>query len=439
MHPNGASRVRSRSTVPPILLDDDPTGSQLSHDVAVLLDEGCGGLAAALSEAPGAVHIITNTRAMSPAAAYERTRSAAERARQVAPGSRLVLRGDSTLRGHLLEEYDAVRDVAYPGEDPALLLVPAMPSEGRVTLGGVHYCTEAGLRVPVSSTAYARDGLFSFDSSRLLDYAEQRSAGRFPASKGVEVRLADLLDGGADVIASALATAAGNGPAVVSVDSVTMDHLQFVLDGIEAAEAQGVSLVTRCSPALASLLAGGTDPAVGAPTAEAGVLVVVGSYVANTTAQLERLVQRTGTQPIEVDVGVLSLEGIRADAEVHRAATAAGALLSTEGLAVLATPRYRSEDLNDLDSGAQIARSLARIAGRVDPRPSVVITKGGITSAVTLQHGFGVSRARVEGAITTGVSLWDAGTERPAFVVFPGNVGDGDTLADVALMCRGDL
>ena len=47
------------------------------------------------------------------------------------------LRGDSTLRGHLLEEYRAVRDSTFAGSSStAPAAFPALPAAGRVTVGG---------------------------------------------------------------------------------------------------------------------------------------------------------------------------------------------------------------------------------------------------------------------------------------------------------------
>ena len=84
-----------------------------------------------------------------------------------APDARLVLRGDSTLRGHLLEEYRGVSATSIcPGEWPPLLLVPALPSAGRVTVGGVHLFERDGRRVPLHETEYARDGVFALRATR---------------------------------------------------------------------------------------------------------------------------------------------------------------------------------------------------------------------------------------------------------------------------------
>jgi uncharacterized protein YgbK (DUF1537 family) len=72
----------------------------------------------------------------------------------------------------------------------------------------------------------------------------------------------------------------------------------------------------------------------------------------------------------------------------------------------------------------------------IDIRPRYIIAKGGITSSDTATKGLRMKRARVLGQAAPGVPLWrcDEETSRHRgvpFVVFPGNVGTDDTLAEV--------
>ena len=67
--------------------------------------------------------------------------------------------------------------------------------------------------------------------------------------------------------------------------------------------------------------------------------------------------------------------------------------------------------------------------------PRYVIAKGGITSSDVASHGLGIRHATVRGPMLPGiVSLWEP-ADGPAagipYVVFAGNVGDDDSLADV--------
>jgi uncharacterized protein YgbK (DUF1537 family) len=150
---------------PDVVLDDDPTGTQAVTGVPVVLDVDADHLRR-VAEGARAVHVLTNVRALPPAAAERLTFAAAGAARAALPGSRIILRGDSTLRGHVLEEVRAVTRAAFDGVVPVLLLVPALPAAGRITLGGVHWLATDGDRRPLHETEFARDGTFAYRSSR---------------------------------------------------------------------------------------------------------------------------------------------------------------------------------------------------------------------------------------------------------------------------------
>ena len=111
-------------------------------------------------------------------------------------------------------------------------------------------------------------------------------------------------------------------------------------------------------------------------------------------------------------------------------AAAASVVLRRTGLAILATPRERPAGTTELEAGRRIAEGLARAAGAVDPRPGVVIAKGGITAAVTLRAGFGADEAEVIGPVVSGVSRWRAGGGLD-YLVVPGNVGDDELLVEL--------
>ena len=71
-----------------------------------------------------------------------------------------------------------------------------------------------------------------------------------------------------------------------------------------------------------------------------------------------------------------------------------------------------------------VATAYGRLAATTNRSP------GGITSAVTLQHGLGAGEAEVVGPVLPGVSHWHAiGRRGPLeYLVVPGNVGDDDLL-----------
>lgn len=407
---------------PLIVLDDDPTGTQAVTDTPVLL-EWDAELVAEAANGARAVHLLTNARAFPPERAHAVTLDGARAAVDALGEPRLALRGDSTLRGHLLEEYLAVCDARFGGRRPPLLLVPALPHAGRITVRGVHLIERDGTRTPLHETEYARDGAFAYSDARLLRWADERTDGLLGAAAGREVAPAG--------VAEAILELQGQA-AVVATDAETLDDLEAVAEGLRTAEREGAEVVVRSAPTFVGVLAGNLARGRAAPPTAEALLVVVGSYVPQTTRQLAALAARHPESVVEVDARALASESPQA--EVERAAREARARLDSDGLAVLATPRQRPEGTATLEAGERIAAALARAAGAVGA--PVVLAKGGITSAVTARVGLGARRATCRGPLVDGVALWELEDGTP-YVVFPGNVGGDGTLLEVVELLRG--
>ena len=412
------------------VIDDDPTGAQAEADIPLMVAWGEELLEGIERRQPRAFHLLTNSRALEPGEAYRVVRDASEAVAAALPDADIVLRGDSTLRAHLLEEYRGLRDAAFDGEDTALMLVPALPPAGRVTVDGVHRLERDGLSMPLHETEYARDGGFSYRSARLLEWADERSGGFFPAPRGHELHLEELRSGGPDAVASVLAQAAASAPAVFAPDVRDDTDLDVIAAGLRSAIDDGTRVIVRSAPAfvgrLAHTAAAGLVPA---PRAERGLLVACGSYVPTTSRQLASLVNRRPGSLVEVDTATLASGDI--DAAVERAAE----LIEHGGLAIVASSR--DLDARGFAYGQRIAHGLARIVAELRTRVDVVLSKGGITSAVNLSDGLGAQEADVIGPLADGISLWRVTTpegERMSYVVFPGNVGGDEALAAVVDM-----
>lgn len=422
-----------------VVLDDDPTGVQTLAGIRVLLAWDPARVRAALAGRPS-VHLITNTRALPAERVRTFVAGAASAALEGVPDAAVVLRGDSTLRGHMLEEYLGVRDVVAPSGWPVLLLVPALPSAGRVTVGGLHLFDRCGRRTPLHETEYARDGVFAYASARLLEWAEERSGGLFRSGEGRELHL-DVLHsrGPAAVTEALLALQASGNPAALAPDAETLDDLEVVAEGYRAATASGVSVIVRCAPTFAGVLAGTTAAGlVPSPSARGSVLVVCGSYVPQSTRQLSRLLDARLGSLVEADV--VALAGDDPTGEIAELTADVSHRLAADRLAVLATPRERPAGTASLDAGERIAAGLAQVVAGARPRPSLLVAKGGITAAVTLRDGVGAADAEVVGPVEPGVSLWSAlwpdGRELD-YLVVPGNVGDDDLLARLVAAVAG--
>ena len=94
-----------------IVLDDDPTGTQSATGVTVLLESDADLLTDALRHADS-VYVQSNSRALDESTAVALIRriraDGEEAARRLGVEVRFVLRGDSTLRGHVFAETEVL-------------------------------------------------------------------------------------------------------------------------------------------------------------------------------------------------------------------------------------------------------------------------------------------------------------------------------------------
>lgn len=432
-----------------IVLDDDPTGTQSVSNLPVLTQWQPADFRWALGRGVPAVYVLTNTRSLDAAEAAERNEQVVTNALEAAGGVPLafVSRSDSTLRGHFPLEPDVIARVLRERagiETDGVVIVPAFPDAGRVTIGGVHYMLGADdVLTPVADTEFARDASFGFSHSALADYVEEKSAGRLPASSVIGLHLG-IVRAGATAIADALEPATAGTPIVV--DAVTENDLRLLALGLDLAERRGKRFVYRVgppfvrarigqavrSPLTAADAFGGTAPVAG------GGLVVVGSHVSMTTRQLARLTEEhASASVVEIDVSELLAAESAAYlddivARVSGGLAGADVILQTSRTLVSTADPARSLQIARTVSAA-VVQVVQRVLART--RPRFVIAKGGITSSDVAALGLEIRHAMVRGPMLPGiVSLWEP-MDGPAtgipYVVFAGNVGDEDSLLAV--------
>lgn len=436
-----------------VVLDDDPTGSQSVHDVPILTRWEPADVAWAFGLETSALFILTNTRSLDPGAVASLLTEVLAAVEDAAQASRrpysVIVRGDSTLRGHFPLETDLVtREMETRGHRVrGVLLVPAFPEAGRVTAHGVHYAKVADTYVPVGETDYARDATFGYQSSRLLDYAQERSGDRYPPETLLSLTLDDLRGGGPQRVAEVLTSAPE--ACVVACDAVTREDLDVLAAGQTAAEAAGVLYVVRSGPSYVAARAGmrpapPVRPLV--PPAGRHGLVVVGSHVDLTVRQLARLREVPDITFLELDVQRV-LAGDASGLVAELTAEAVGQLASND--VCIVTSRTRIDGTTP-QASLEIARSVSTaLVGAVAAIQSSVplawvVAKGGITSHDTATRGLGINRAIVAGQLFPGkASLWTAVSDvgdpvGMSYVVFPGNVGDDGSLAEAVQLLRAD-
>lgn len=460
----------SSSTSPRVLvvLDDDPTGTQSVADLPVLTrwDEADFTWAFAHireNRTRPAVYVLTNTRSLDPEEAASRNQEIVRNALAAASTAGLMLgfisRSDSTLRGHYPLEPDVIAATiaAETGETTdGVVIAPAFPDAGRVTIGGVHYMRgsgeDSGTLTPVAETEFAKDASFGFANSELAKYVEEKSQGRFPANHVIVLDLAIIRAGAAandpaisaNAIADALEPATNSTPIVA--DIVTENDFRALALGLEEAERRGKKLLYRVGPPFVRGRIGQEIRAALTPDeayagnspSTAGGLIVVGSHVGVTTRQLNHLTAgHRSARTVEIDVE--QVLGAEADAYIAMVASDVVDALH-QGDVIVHTSRLLIKT-DDSAASLKIARTVSAAVVAVVNRtlktfpPRFVIAKGGITSSDVATRGLEIRHAVVRGPMLPGiVSLWEP-VDGPAkgipFIVFAGNVGNDQSLTDV--------
>ena len=426
-----------------VVLDDDPTDVQTVHDIDVLTTWKPPDVADALLRPEPLFYVLTNSRALKRSEAVQLAEAVA-RALSIAgrgTGKRIdvISRGDSTLRGHYPWEVDPLTSLVGPNGPDGHLVIPAFPQGGRVTVGGVHYVLEGEDFVPVGTTDFARDPTFGFSTSYLPHWIEEKSGGRWSSRDVLQIPLAMLRAGDPKPVADVLASATSNQP-IVS-DAASDADLTVLAAAVLRAEARGRRFLARSAASFVKARIGLEDrpPLRGEDLRSLAAgpgIVLVGSYVSRTSEQLARVLAVDVAEAREIPVRSL-LQGDGRD-EVARTAAWANACLAQGRTAIVYTSRGLVTEHDHRDHvhvAATISSALSSIVVSLQHRPSWLLAKGGITASDVATRGLGVSRARVLGQVTTGVSLWELGPESRypglAYVVFPGNVGGPDALLDV--------
>jgi uncharacterized protein YgbK (DUF1537 family) len=441
------------------VLDDDPTGSQSVHRVAVVTVLERDQYEAALGQPGATCFILTNTRSLPGPEAASLTGTVArdlfDLARQHDFSLEIVSRSDSTLRGHVVSEVRAIdaarRQATGKGYD-AVLFVPAFLEAGRVTAHDVHWARVDGELTPVGETEFARDASFGYRASDLKQFLAEKSGGSIEADHVRSVSLDDIRIGGEEKVAAILAAVPAG--AFVVVNAVDYADLEIVALGIMRAINEGRSFMYRTGPSFVRAFAGlearaplTTADIRAATKARRGGhgLVVVGSHVGLTGRQVAFASSRGDIADIELDVSRVIDPRQRDDyvaaigAEVSAQLAAANVLVSTSRALVRGPgPEASLRIARDVSSAV-----VDVVRAALQARPSWVIAKGGITSHDVAVQGLRIRRAEVLGQLFPGmVSVFRPVAAPPEvlgipYVVFAGNVGDEEALAQAISILSG--
>lgn len=434
-----------------VVLDDDPTGVQTVHDVSVYTGWDEAALTVGFEEPSPIFFVLTNSRSFT---REDTVRIHAEIGETLCRVSKktgkdyiLISRSDSTMRGHFPFETAALREAIerrsakrFDGE----IICPFFQEGGRFTIGDIHYVREGDALVPAGDTEFARDKSFGYASSHIGAYVEEKTAGAYRKADCTYLSIPELRAGDLRPVVEKLMAVRDFRKVVVNaVDYV--DIKLFVTAFAEAVQA-GKEFLFRSAAAIPKVLGNVSDQPllrreqlIDAGNTHGGI-VLIGSHVNKTTQQFEALRDcRFPAVFIEFDQHqVLAAQGL--EPEVRRVVALAGEAVSRGDNAVVYTRRERFDlDTDDKEAqlkvSTQISDAVTSIIGRLPVRPNFIIAKGGITSSDVGTKALGVKKATVMGQVEPGVPVWMTGEEskfpRMPYVIFPGNVGERDTLRKI--------
>ncbi len=434
----------SRSAYKIVILDDDPTGTQTVKDLPVLTEWSVSALEAELVGEFPAFFILTNSRSLPEpeacALAQEIGTNIQQASERTGVRTILISRGDSTLRGHFPAEVDAMAEVTGKAHLPYLVL-PFFLEGGRYTVYDVHYVREEDRLVPAAQTPFAKDAVFGFDHSNLTGWVEEKTGGRIAANEVVSVSIEDIRVGGPSRVAAILGSVE-DGQACV-VNAVSYRDMEVLVVALLEVEAAGKEFLYRTAASFVRTRTG-LDHRAGllerddlVSESDYGGLFVIGSYVEKTSQQVKALFEKTDIRPIEIDVHKL-LDPDQNREEVDRVINETSLTLGEGKDAAVYTSRklVTGDDAGEnLAIGQTVSNGLIEIVKKLSVQPRYLVAKGGITSSDVATKGLGVKRAMVIGQALPGVPAWRLGSETcypgMPYIIFPGNVGGDDALAQV--------
>lgn len=442
-----------------LVIDDDATGSQTVHDVALLFSPEFQDVLRALDKPGAAAFVLTNARSVDAREAAKRSFEVASMVplleERLGGPVRLISRSDSTLRGHFAAEIEALRDARRRGggrDYDCIIFAPGYFEAGRVTIAAMHRALVQGAYVPVGETEFARDPDFEYRSSDLRQFVAERLSSAPDAggwSAGIRsVGLGLIRRGGVKEVEEALlCDAVPSGFAVV--DGTCYADYEVVASAASELERKGRAFLYRTGPSFVTAVLGQEPPeALGKielPSGGSrGGLVVVGSHVRLTNLQLAHVQSHHRLRVVEVDARLVVDPATR-DRHVAEVQDRVNEALDG-GDVLLVTSRTLVRRIGDgLGVARCISDALVRIVSAlVDRPPRWLVAKGGITSHDLAERALGIRSAVVTGQLERGaISLvvpQESRGKTPgmAYVIFAGNVGAEDSLTRTIKALNGE-
>lgn len=443
-------QIRSTFTHKIIILDDDPTGVQTVHDIPVFTDWSTETIHDVFLEKRQMVFILTNSRSFSKSKTREEHKKIAQRiaavSKELDMPFLIVSRSDSTLRGHYPLETEVLRDaleqqshMLFDGE----IIMPFFKEGGRVTVDDVHYIHQGQTYTPASESEFAKDRMFGFSNSNLRDWVSEKTEGFYQKDSVLSVTLDELRNLDIESITDKLLRLRDFQKMIVN--AVTEDDVKVFSIALLTSINKGKKFLYRTAASFTKVIGNVTDrpyltkkELIDSSNKQGG-LIVIGSHVQKTTDQLNELKELTDIHFVEFNCSIADSES-QFNNEIARVQAIINENIFQRKTVCVYTSRKRIDlgegrKEEELALSVKISDAVTKFVNTCKPTPRYVIAKGGITSSDIGTKGLEVKKAEVAGQIAPGVPVWKTG-ERSKFpnipyIIFPGNVGDKETLREV--------
>jgi len=424
-----------------IVLDDDPTGTQTVKDLPVYTEWSEELIEDGFKQSNNMFYILTNSRALNEEETtilHKEISSNIEKVSQRLNHPYLIIsRGDSTLRGHFYLEPKVLDDASTSGFD-AIFYLPEFFEGDRFTYNGIHYLKEDGDYIPVSQSEFSNDTTFGFKSETMADFIEEKSKGAIESNQVYHITLEQIRKRKKKEIFNVF-EALNNLDAVVvdALNDEDMDYFSACLT--EYLAKNNKKFIFRTAASFVKAMCETPGEIINLKNYKQnnnGGIIIVGSHVKKTSDQLNHLLDNTNIYSIEFDVKQVTKDTL--NKYIKEKTTQVEKIISNGEDVVVYTSRdvIKTENLiNNLSISTNISNSLVDIIRSLQIQPKFIIAKGGITSSDVATQGLNIKKADVIGQVTKGVPVWLTGDEakyqKMPYVIFPGNVGDEDTVTEV--------
>lgn len=459
-----------------VVLDDDPTGVQTVHDLPVYTDWSEETFMKALQEPCKVFYVLTNSRGLTRQNTTVLHRTLcdhlASAAKRLHTDYQIISRSDSTLRGHFPLEMDLLNDKMqelYGMAADGIIMAPFFQAGGRFTINDIHYVRQNGELVPAAQTEFAKDATFGYSHSDLSCYIEEKTEGRVKADDVLSIPLALLCRGDVEGVTDILDKAETGVPVIVN--ALDPSDLYVFAAALYRVLAEGKHFLYRVAADFVRAVGAipdrplltrdemvtawkadrtqeshsGTAPRDTHGESHRGGIICVGSHTEKTTRQLDMLRGMEGLDFIEFNSDLV-LEH-RLEEEAKRVRRLVDRDIAKGITPVFYTKRKEliiEDDTKEqaLERSVAISEALVSVIREMKEKPSYVIAKGGITSSDVATRAMRVKRAWVLGQVQPGIPVWKCGSESKfpgvPYIIFPGNVGNDDTLYRVVMILQGN-